>query len=133
MWNRTNKRTYGRPSADIQELLAAWKIVAVADGRVSIKAQRRQLGYVDIQSLLERLGSDSSLDGVEFTFDFSAVEQISAPWTMALAHLVAFARKHRGRCRVIVDSGQPAAVATMALRAVSPTLLTLERGSRRVA
>ncbi len=132
MWTRS-QRNLNRIYSDAIEFLSAWQLVAAADGNVSIKALRRTFGYADLEALLSRLDGDATLDGATFTFDFSEVEQITAPWTMAIAHLVAFVRRHRGRCRLIVDSGQPAAAATMALRAVTPTLQTLERPSRRVA
>lgn len=121
-------------TADARRFLGAWEVALPGIGELWIKPQHPDLTYADLFDLVERLVSSGIVGDLAFVFDCSELRSVETPWTAVFALWLHLARLAPRGCRLTGLSGQPAAMAALALRGVPQGLIRIEpRPSRDAA
>jgi hypothetical protein len=122
-----------RIAADAGRFLDAWQIDLPQPGILLVKPLRPGLTYADLLDLVNRLLASEVLGDAALFFDCSELRSIETPWTAVFALWLHLARLAPRGCRLVSLSGQPAAMAGLALRGVPQSLIRIEPTAARDA
>jgi hypothetical protein len=110
---------------------AGWAL-SFSDGKVVVTAPTiESLGIVEVRAairLLRRRFRRRWAEVRSAMFDLSGVRSIAAPWTTVFALWIELGRGLPEGCRLTGLNEQPAALASVLLRGVSPGLLRIDAG-----